>query len=113
MYGFKAFDKNLKCRDFQFKVGKTYKIKGELKICENGFHFCKILDNVFNYYNKDSRVCLVRGIGAMIEEGDKVAFESIEIVRELTQEEIKNGLIKHNSGHFNSGNRNSGHYNSG
>ena len=115
MYGYKAFDLDLNCRDFQFKVGKTYKIKGELRICENGFHFCKIIDNVYNYYNdrENSRICLVRGIGKFIEDGDKVCFEEIEIIKELSKDDIKNTLIKNNSGRYNSGRHNSGNFNSG
>ena len=114
MIGFKGFDKNLKCRDFQFEVGKTYKIKGDLKICENGFHFCKRLDDVSNYYSDPlTRICVVRGIGQFKEEGDKVAFESIEILYELSSEEIKNTKSNYNSGNYNSGGCNSGNYNSG
>ena len=66
MYGYKAFNKDLKCRDFQYEIGKAYHIEGELEICKKGFHFCKIIDNVYNYYDNDSRICLVRGIGEFI-----------------------------------------------
>ena len=30
MIGYKAFDKDLKCRDMQFEVGKTYKTNAEI-----------------------------------------------------------------------------------
>lgn len=50
--GFKGFDKNLKCRDFQYKEGETYEIKETPVRCtENGFHFCEYPLDVFNYYS--------------------------------------------------------------
>ena len=52
MKGYKAFDKDWKCRDFQYKIGETYELPEgqELKICQCGFHFCKNPIDVFGYY---------------------------------------------------------------
>ncbi len=30
---YKGFDKNLRCKDFQYEVGKTYHHTGEIKMC--------------------------------------------------------------------------------
>lgn len=38
---YKAFDKNMQCRGFQYEVGKEYEIDGEIKCCDRGFHACK------------------------------------------------------------------------
>lgn len=41
MKGYKGFDSNFKCRDFQYEVGREYETDEELELCENGFHFCR------------------------------------------------------------------------
>ncbi|WP_432683669.1 MULTISPECIES: DUF7666 domain-containing protein [unclassified Bacteroides] len=38
MKGYKGFDKNLQCRDLQYKVGETFEEK-EAKLCSKGLHF--------------------------------------------------------------------------
>lgn len=37
--GYKGFNKNLQCRGFQYRIGKEYEEKGNIKTCSNGFHF--------------------------------------------------------------------------
>ena len=39
--GYKGFDKELKCRGFLYEVDKEYEQGGEIKCCNNGFHFCE------------------------------------------------------------------------
>ena len=50
MIGYKGFDKDFKCRDMQYEVGKTY-IEKEAKLCEKGLHFCENPLDVFTYYS--------------------------------------------------------------
>ena len=35
--GFKGFDKNLKCRNYQFEIGKTFVHNGKVKACRSGY----------------------------------------------------------------------------
>ena len=56
---FKGFDKDLKCRDFQYEIGKEY-LEEKADICNYGFHACEFPMDVFNYYPpSDSRYCEV------------------------------------------------------
>ena len=55
-----GFDKNLKCRDFQYEIGKTYE-EPTAELCEKGFHACEYPLDVFGYYAPGdmSRYCEV------------------------------------------------------
>lgn len=56
---FKGFDKDLRCRDFQYEIGKEYETEWA-EICEEGFHACEFPLDVLRYYNPaDSRFCEV------------------------------------------------------
>ena len=48
--GFKGYDNNLRCRGFQYEIGKTYEHEGKAVTCESGFHFCEYPLDVFGYY---------------------------------------------------------------
>ena len=41
MKGYKGFDKNLKCRGFQYEIGKEFEEDVKPECCERGFHFCE------------------------------------------------------------------------
>jgi hypothetical protein len=56
---YKGFDKDLKCRDFQYEIGKKYE-EERAEICDTGFHACENPLDVFGYYAPaDSRYCEV------------------------------------------------------
>ena len=49
MKAFKGFDKDMKCKDFQFEEGKTYE-EPTASLCEKGFHACENPLDVLNHY---------------------------------------------------------------
>lgn len=57
---YKGFDKDLKCRYFQYEIGKTYE-KSTAELYEKGFHACEYPLDVFGYYAPGgmSRYCEV------------------------------------------------------
>ena len=85
--GFKGFDKKLKCRDYQFEIGKTFVHKGEVKACHSGFHFCENPIDVLHYYSTgNSRFCEVEGSGEVSKDSSdsKVAVSELHIKAEIT-----------------------------
>ena len=120
--GYKVFNPDWTCRDFQYEVGETYEHNGGIKLCVSGFHFCINPIDCFNYYTFDSnnRVAEVEAIGLVETGDDKSVTNKIRIVRELDWSEVlklvntgRDCTGYGNSGDYNSGNKNSGDYNSG
>jgi hypothetical protein len=90
---YKGFDKNMKCRDFQYEIGKEYVHDGEVKACEGGFHACEYPLDVFNYYSPaGNKFCIVEQSGQLSRhDGDtKVASSKISIKASIDF----HGLIK-------------------
>ena len=93
--GFKGFDKDLKCRGFQYEVGKEYEQKGEIRCCKNGFHFCENPFDALDYYNPaTSRYCKVEGDGEIDRGINKVAASHIYIGDELNWHSFINACVK-------------------
>ena len=118
MKGYKAFLSDMTTKhgdNTVYEVGKTYTVEGEVKICENGYHFCKKCVDVYDYYSKPCRICEVSVTGAVQTQGNKSVGRKLKILRELTADEISSlcNSGNRNSGNWNSGNCNSGNCNSG
>ena len=90
---YKAFDKNMQCRDFQYEVGKEYEMDGEIKCCNRGFHACKSPMEVWDHYDMlNSRYAEVEQSGKIYEEENstKVCSSHIKIKAELKLADIIN-----------------------
>ena len=126
--GFKVFNPDWTCRDKQYTCPGAFEEDVTPSVCDRGMHFCKKAADCFNYYsfNPENKVAEVIALAERtVEDGDKCATNYLEIVREISWQEVLEivntgkgctGLCNSgdwNSGDCNSGNRNSGDWNSG
>ena len=90
---YKAFDKDMKCRGFQYEVGKEYEMDDNIKCCERGFHACENPLEVWDYYDMlTSRFAEVMQSGRIDRENGrtKVCSSKIKIKAELKLADIIN-----------------------
>ena len=82
---YKGFDKDLKCRGFQFEIGKEYS-EDEAKLCSKGFHACEYPLDCLSYYSpNESRYCEVKidDNGERHSDDTKVCGKRIKIGAEI------------------------------
>jgi hypothetical protein len=79
---------NLKCRDQTYEVGETYQTN-KLEICKSGFHFCKEMSDVLNYYsfNNDFLLIEVEILGDTQFSGNKGVTDKLKVLRIVPEEE--------------------------
>lgn len=90
---YKGFDENMQCRGLQYEVGKEYKMGGNIKCCERGFHACESPMEVWDYYDMlTSRFAKVEQSGKIEKEENstKVCSSRIKIKAELKLVDIIN-----------------------
>ena len=94
MKGYKAFDKDMTCRGFQYEVGKTYKHDGPISPCNSGFHFCENPMDVMGYYDiTDCTFAEVEANGEIKTEGTKSVTGNIKITAKIGFPEfVKNAV---------------------
>lgn len=113
--GYKVFNPDWTCRGFQYTCPGIFEEDVDPEVCEMGFHFCLNLADCFNYYpfNPENKVAEIVCLGRIAGEGNKCCTNKIEIVRELTWEEVLRlvNTGKGCSGLCNSGDCNSGDWN--
>ena len=115
--GYKATDKNMQCRGFQFEIGKWYEHKGDLEMCNSGFHFCEYPSGPWYYYrNEGTRVFKVEAKDVV--KGKDPGADKKHVARfiRLTEEITITGnwnVGDWNTGDGNIGSGNTGDWNTG
>jgi hypothetical protein len=125
MKGYKATDKDMCCRGFQFEIGKWYEHSGDIELCNSGFHFCVYPSGVYCYHDLGCRVFEIEA-ELVLETHDeagadlKKVCKRIKLVKEIFADGNRNtgdGNTGYgNTGYGNTGNgnccdRSSGHFN--
>ena len=79
---YKATDKDMKCRGFQYELGKTAEVEGDIELCEKGLHACEMPLDVLGYYAPDDGS---RYFEAELEEvSDKKSNDTKRVGKKLT-----------------------------
>ena len=83
MKGYKGFDKDLKCRDLQYEVGKEAAVDGDIELCKRGIHFCENPHDIFSYYapGENNRFAVVEAEDVSDERNDN---DSKRVCKRLT-----------------------------
>lgn len=122
MKGYKAFHADMTCRGYQYTVGKTHVMDGEIKICERGFHFCRTIADCYDYYSMDEEVIICEvesGPVVHTDNGIKYVTNELTVLRVIDDDNLRKGNTGRdntgylNSGIYNTGNRNTGSHNKG
>ena len=116
MKGYKATDKDMKCRGIQFELGKWFEHEGELIECESGFHFCEYPSGPWAYYSDPgTRIWEVETDDVLEKRPEpgadiKRVCRRIKFVREIVIGGDRNTGDR-NTGNRNTGDRNTGNWN--
>jgi hypothetical protein len=91
MIGYKGFKKDLTCNNFQYEVGKTYRMNPhDIRLCSKGFHFCEYPNDVLTYYNgNDDVYAQIRATGIIMSSYDQSVTNEITILGLLTKAELQ------------------------
>ena len=116
--GFKVFNLDWTCRNKQYTCPGTFEEDVTPFVCDRGMHFCKKAADCFSYYSftPENKVAeVIAPADRTVEVDDKCATNYLEIVREISWQEVLEivNTGKGCTGFCNSGNRNSGDWNSG
>tara|TARA_B110000495_G_C22912754_1_gene533074 strand:- start:617 stop:1051 length:435 start_codon:yes stop_codon:yes gene_type:complete len=79
---------NYKCRDQEYKVGKTYS-SDKMKLCNYGIHYCNELKDTLDYYpyTKDLVMLEIEVLGEIESNRDKSVTNKIKVLRVVPRDE--------------------------
>lgn len=108
MDGYKALEQGLINRyGFQYEVGKTYTLDGDLKWKKNGFHFCTYPEDTLRYvdaWNNEIEIVSVEGSGELEKFNDEYygffdmyASSIMTIKRIVPREEVFETILSSNN----------------
>ena len=94
---YKGFDSDMRCRGFQFEVGKTYTHEGPVELCQSGFHACEEPFDCFTYYSvADGKFAAVELAGVSDDRdgdtkrvGSTITIRSMLTVADLVEAQIE------------------------
>lgn len=93
LIGYKGFDNYMYCMGFKYEVGKTYKMPhDQIKLCANGFHFCRYPIDVLYYNNIYAEI---EANDIIIESNNKCVTNCITIRKIITMDELLNIMPDH------------------
>lgn len=73
-----------------FPLDKVIHQKGKIRICKNGIHFCKTIDNVLRFYkfNYKNFYCEIKAEGEIVKKVDKYCCSKLSIVKFIPTTEV-------------------------
>src|SRR5574344_679133 len=91
--GYKMTNNDMTCNEFKYDIGKEYIYDGDIKICNNGYHFCTDLIDCLYYYDNikgDKRFFEIEAYDTIEkeEEDSKCVTNHIKFIRELSIEDV-------------------------
>lgn len=97
--GFKGTTKDMICRDTQYEINKKHTYEGKVELCGSGYHFCKDLKKVFEYYsisngNRFFKVKCLVSKKQWESDNDKFTAKEITFTEELGYKELESFILK-------------------
>jgi len=75
--GYKAFEKGLRCRGYQYTIGEEHSHDGDIELCAKGFHFCQNPMDLLSFYP------------LVDEKGEVTEFAEVESIGDVKSDEQK------------------------